>query len=67
MRLATSVRATHDVVTGPTKRLKVTTAAERTTEDIAVANSPAKTKRKLTGRTKEELSPEDYRARISSP
>jgi len=66
-RLATSVRVTHDVVTRPTKRLKVTTAAERTTEDVAVANSPAKTTRKLTGHTKGEPRPEDYRARISSP
>ncbi|KIM77488.1 hypothetical protein PILCRDRAFT_11935 [Piloderma croceum F 1598] len=66
-RLATSVRVTHDVVTRPTKRLKVTAAAERTTEDLAVANSPAKTTRKLTGRTKEEPRPEEFRTRISSP
>jgi AP endonuclease 1 len=66
-RLATSVRVTHDVVTRPTKRLKVTAATEATSEDATVANSPAKATRKLTEHRKEEPKPEEYRTRISSP
>jgi AP endonuclease-1 len=51
----------------PAKRLKTVVARKQTTEEVVVAPSPIKKRRKSAGNAKEEPKPEDYRVRVSSP